>query len=94
MREGYSIIFRNYNKDECREICTDSKGCYSYQYSADMHLYSKKDEENGCWVFYEPKNMTVPARTGPKVDQTSEVACEKIMGSGNKGSGMSFSSFH
>ena len=46
-----------------------------------MHLYGKKDEENGCWVFYQPpKGMKVPARTGPKVDPKGEVACEKVDG--------------
>ena len=83
MRENYSFIFRNYDAEECREICMESKGCYSYQYSEDMHWYSKKDEENGCWVFYKPKGMKVPSRTGPKVHQKSEVACEKL-DSGNK----------
>ena len=43
-----------------------------------MHLYNKKDEENGCWVFYEPKGMKVPKRTGTNVDPKSEVACEKL----------------
>ena len=83
MRKNYAIIFRNYNAAECKEICSESPGCHGYQYSADMHLYGKKDEENGCWEYYEPKNMSVPARTGPNVDQTSEVACVKIDG-GNK----------
>ena len=45
-----------------------------------MKLEDKKDEENGCFLYYESSD--VPAnqfkRIGPKIQSYNEIACENL----------------
>ena len=80
IRDKSAIIFRNYDSKECAEICRDSPGCESFLYRQDMKWGNKKDEENGCFLYYE--SAAVPAsqfkRIGPKAIATNEIACENL----------------
>ena len=81
MRKNSAIIFRNYGSSECSDICRKSSGCIAYVYGADMYLYSKKDEENGCHLYYYPSNGQVPSRDPTLVvNPGRELACEKTTG--------------
>ena len=80
IRDKSSIVFRNYDASECAEICRDSPGCESFLYRQDMKWGDKKDEENGCFLYYE--SSEVPAnqfkRIGPKIQSFNEIACENL----------------
>ena len=80
IRTKSSIVFRNFDSFECAEICRESPGCESFLYRQDMKLDDPKDEENGCFLYYE--SSEVPAnqfkRIGPKVQSYNEIACEKL----------------
>ena len=80
IRTKSSIVFRNYDSSECAEICRESPGCESFLYRQDMKLEDKKDEENGCFLYYESSD--VPAnqfkRIGPKIQSYNEIACENL----------------
>ena len=80
IRTKSSLVFRNYDSSECAEICRDSPGCESFLYRQDMKWEDQKDEENGCFLYYQ--SSEVPAnqfkRIGPKVQSYNEIACEKL----------------
>ena len=75
MRDDSAIIFRNYEGDECAEICRESSGCMGYLYTVEMQLFSPKDSENGCWLYFMGKHgkgtRTITANT-------KEISCENI----------------
>ena len=80
IRTKSSIVFRNFDSSECAEICRESPGCESFLYRQDMKYEDKKDEENGCFLYYESSD--VPAnqfkRIGPKIQSYNEIACENL----------------
>jgi len=84
-REKSSIIFYNYKPLECEEICRESSGCEGYLYAEDMGLYSKKDEENGCWAYYQPENAPALKRDKNLKVTKGWLACERVAGANGKG---------
>ena len=80
VRTRSSIVFRNYDSSECAEICRESPGCESFLYRQDMKLEDQKDEENGCFLYYESSEVTEAEfkRIGPKVQSYNEIACENL----------------
>ena len=77
IREKSAIVFRNYDDKECAEICRESPGCESFLYRQDMKWGHQKDEENGCFLYYESSDVTEAQfkRIGPKVQSYNEIAC-------------------
>ena len=80
IRTKSSIVFRNYDASECAEICRDSPGCESFLYRQDMKWGDNKDEENGCFLYYESSEVPVNQfkRIGPKIQSFNEIACENL----------------
>ena len=80
IRTKSSIVFRNFDSFECAEICRESPGCESFLYRQDMKLDDPKDEENGCFLYYE--SSEVPAnqskRIGDKVQSYNDITCEQL----------------